>query len=90
MLELLNSDSNADQAAKKAGAIATFGIGRTVPQGWIDAGSIHEELKGCLVPDVSLPPGDQKIHPQAYLQYNEYICYDVAQIRLRYLFRFAV
>lgn len=28
------------------------------------------------------------MHPSAYLQYNEYIVYNVAQVRLRYLIRF--
>lgn len=37
-------------------------------------------------PDVSVRPADTKI-PNAWLLYNEYICYDVAQVRLRYLFR---
>ena len=35
-------------------------------------------------------PGDNKAHKGGYLQYNEYIVYDVAQIRLRYLFRVAM
>ena len=40
-------------------------------------------------PDVSKSPGLQKHHAQAGLQYNEYVAYDVAQLRLRYLIRFA-
>ncbi|TKA67869.1 hypothetical protein B0A55_08409 [Friedmanniomyces simplex] len=89
MYELLSGDSGAREAAEKAGAIATYGIGRTTPQGWVDAGDvISEELKGIMVPDPEQEPGDQTNHPNAYLQYNEYICYDVAQIRLRYLIRF--
>jgi len=39
-----------------------------------------------LQPDTSVPPGDTKVK-DASLRYNEYICYDVAQVRLRYLFR---
>lgn len=35
---------------------------------------------------MSATPGPTKV-PNAYLQYNEYITYDVAQVRLRYLFR---
>lgn len=38
-------------------------------------------------PDISKKPDQQKIHPNAYLQYNEYICYNVEQLRLRYLLR---
>lgn len=37
-------------------------------------------------PDVSVPPGNTGIS-DACLQYNEYIVYDVSQIRLRYLFK---
>ncbi|GKT41302.1 poly [ADP-ribose] polymerase 2-B [Colletotrichum spaethianum] len=37
-------------------------------------------------PDVSVLPGDTNI-PNASLQYNEYIAYNLAQVRLRYLFR---
>ena len=39
-----------------------------------------------MKPDMSKPPGPSGV-PGAGLIYNEYICYDVAQIRLRYLFR---
>lgn len=88
MYELLSGDSGAKEAAEKNGRIATHGIGRTVPQGWVDGSTICPELKGIQVPDPNQGPGDQKQHPNAYLQYNEYICYDVAQIRLRYLIRF--
>jgi len=42
------------------------------------------------MPDISMKPDQQKIHPNAYLQYNEYICYNVAQLRLRYLLRVAM
>ncbi|KAK0263671.1 hypothetical protein LTS09_002022 [Friedmanniomyces endolithicus] len=89
MYELLTGDSGAREAAEKAGALATYGIGRTTPQAWVDAGDvIAKELKGIMIPDPGQEPGDQTNHPNAYLQYNEYICYDVAQIRLRYLVRF--
>lgn len=80
MYELLGGDSGAKEAAEKAGAIATYGIGRTVPQDWVDAGDvIDESLKGVKMPDPSKAPAEQKQHPNAFLQYNEYICYDVAR-----------
>ncbi|KAK3636189.1 hypothetical protein LTR56_014352 [Elasticomyces elasticus] len=89
MYELMGGDSSAQEKSAEAGAIATLGLGRTVPQGWVDAGDvIMPELKGVMIPDPDQEPGDQTQHPNAYLQYNEYICYDVAQIRLRYLIRF--
>ena len=89
MYELLSGDSGAREDAEKNGRIATYGIGRTTPQAWVDAGDvIAKELKGIQIPDPNQSLGDQKQHPNAFLQYNEYICYDVAQIRLRYLVRF--
>ena len=89
MYELLSGDSGAREAAEKEGRVATFGIGRSIPEGWVDAGDvIAEELKGLQIPDPEKGLGEQKNHPNAFLQYNEYICYDVAQIRLRYLIRF--
>ena len=40
-----------------------------------------------LKPDTTkAEPGPTNV-PNAWLQYNEFICYDVAQIRLRYLLR---
>ncbi|KAF9652042.1 PARP-domain-containing protein [Thelephora ganbajun] len=83
-LELTNAHYDADKDVKNAKKLATKGVGRTQPLNWKDAGEAlgHDELKGCLMPngkcaDVN-PPG-------AYLQYNEYIVYDTAQIRTRYL-----
>jgi poly [ADP-ribose] polymerase 2/3/4 len=39
-----------------------------------------------MQPDVSIPAGDTGIN-NATLFFNEYICYDTSQVRLRYLFR---
>ena len=89
MYELVDGDCMAQEGAENAGAIATYGIGRTTPQGWVDAGDvISKDLKGVQIPDPSKDPADQTHHPSAYLQYNEYICYDVAQIQLKYVIRF--
>lgn len=39
-------------------------------------------------PDVTQGVGDNKAaNADGYLMYNEYIVYDVAQLRLKYLFR---
>ncbi|KAL2834935.1 poly polymerase catalytic domain-containing protein [Aspergillus cavernicola] len=84
LYELYGSDYNAGENAKKNGKIATLGKGRTVPGGWKDAGCVHSELQGIQMPDTSGPA--QNGDKQAHLMYNEYIVYDVAQIRLRYLF----
>ncbi len=37
-------------------------------------------------PDTSVTPGDTNVK-DASLWYNEYICYDVSQVRMRYLLR---
>ncbi|KAJ5936588.1 hypothetical protein N7466_003038 [Penicillium verhagenii] len=83
MLELYQSDYMAGEIAKKEGKIATLGQGRAKPGGWKKASCLNENLANVLMPDTVAP----QIQDQtAGLQYNEYICYDVAQIRLRYLF----
>lgn len=85
MLELVNGNYNADALAKKEGKLATLGVGRTAPVGWKDAGCVHKDLQGVLMPDVGAPPGSSS--EAAYLQYNEYIVYDIAQVRQKYLLR---
>ena len=86
MYELANSDYHAAQNAKKAGALATKGKGRTAPLKWMDAQCVSEELKGVKMPDVNVDTGDVN-EAGLYLQYNEYIVYNVAQVKIRYLFR---
>jgi poly [ADP-ribose] polymerase len=39
-----------------------------------------------IQPDMSVPPGPSNV-AGAYLLYNEFIVYDIAQVRLRYLLR---
>lgn len=85
MRELRNSDSNGAENAKKAGAWSTWGKGGTAPLVWEDAEKVHPSLKGVKMPSTSTPPGQTNY--DAFLAYNEFICYDVAQIRLRYLFQ---
>ncbi|KAL4921926.1 poly polymerase catalytic domain-containing protein [Aspergillus aurantiobrunneus] len=85
LYELYDSDYHAGENAKKQGKIATLGKGHTIPAGWKDAGCIHPDLQGIQVPDTSSGTANHKTG-HGYLMYNEYIVYDVAQIRLRYLF----
>ncbi|KAK6505092.1 hypothetical protein TWF481_007014 [Arthrobotrys musiformis] len=85
MYELTNSDYYAAENSKKAGCMSTFGMGKTAPKGWMDAGEVHEDLKGVQMPNPENKTGDSNVKG-AYLQYNEYICYSTAQIKLRYLF----
>ncbi|KAH8731672.1 poly polymerase catalytic domain-containing protein [Phaeosphaeriaceae sp. PMI808] len=86
MHELTNSSYSAGEDAKAKGMCSTWGKGMTGPSKWKDAKCVNPALKGCMMPDVSVPPDATNV-PNAYLQYNEFIAYDVAQIRLRYLFR---
>lgn len=46
MYEQGDADSRAAQNSKKAGAIATKGVGKTAPTKWEDASIIHPQLKG--------------------------------------------
>lgn len=86
MLELTDAKCNAATIAREKGCLSVWGKGLTAPKAWKDAGVVHKDLEGVVMPDTTKEPGDTGL-PDAYLQYNEYICYDVAQIRLRYLFR---
>ena len=85
-LKLTVGDCDAGEKAQKVGSISTWGVGRTAPKGWKDAGCINETLRGVIVPDMTQTPAASG-EPEAWLDYNEYIVYDVAQIKLRYLIR---
>ncbi|KUI70443.1 Poly [ADP-ribose] polymerase 2 [Cytospora mali] len=87
MLELTNANSHANLTAKAMGASSTWGKGTTGPSVWKDASCVHPSLAGVTMPDTKLGPIGPTGVSGAYLQYNEYICYDVAQIRLRYLLK---
>ncbi|KAJ5338000.1 hypothetical protein N7452_004728 [Penicillium brevicompactum] len=84
MLELERSNYNAGEDALKEGKIATLGKGHHVPGGWKDAGCVNPNLAGVKMPDVAIK---NPAHNNGGLFYNEYIVYDVAQIRQRYLFQ---
>ncbi|KAJ3481381.1 hypothetical protein NLI96_g7694 [Meripilus lineatus] len=82
--EQKDANYHADRACKEANAMCTKGLGRTQPGEWQDAGDTlsHPELKGCHMPKGK---GENVDEAGLWLQYNEYIVYDVSQIRLRYL-----
>ncbi|KAK5633062.1 hypothetical protein RRF57_008776 [Xylaria bambusicola] len=84
--KLTHASYTADESAKENKMLSTWGQGSTGPQLWKDAACVHPSLKGVKMPDTTVTPGPTNV-PNAYLQYNEYICYDVSQVRLRYLFR---
>ncbi|KAF2675014.1 PARP-domain-containing protein [Microthyrium microscopicum] len=90
MMEYEDFKYDAGSEVKKAGKLATWGKGKTGPLKWKDGKTIHKSLKGISVPDVSTAPGPTGVKSTSGyggLEYNEYIVYDVAQVRLRYLFR---
>ncbi|KAJ3272320.1 Poly [ADP-ribose] polymerase 2 [Terramyces sp. JEL0728] len=73
--ELYNSDYNAGDRLKETLTHSTKGLGRTVPN----------PKEFVNIDGVTVPCGkgvDAKLD-QAYLQYNEYIVYDVAQIKIK-------
>ncbi|KAF2636248.1 PARP-domain-containing protein [Massarina eburnea CBS 473.64] len=86
MHELTSASYTAGEDASQKGRISTWGKGMTGPQTWKDAVCVHPSLSGVTMPDTRYPPSNTNI-PGAYLQYNEYIVYDIAQVRIRYLFR---
>ncbi|KAI1426440.1 PARP-domain-containing protein [Xylaria sp. FL1777] len=83
---LTSASSSAGQTAKSNGMLSTWGQGNTGPSKWKDAECVHPSLKGVKMPDTTVSPGPTNI-PHASLYYNEYICYDISQVRLRYLLR---
>lgn len=86
MRELTMHDYHAAENAKADGCWSTFGKGQTGPSLWTDASCLHPSLKGVKMPATACsPPGPTGL--SSHLLYNEYICYDESQIRLRYLFR---
>ncbi|KXL45688.1 hypothetical protein M433DRAFT_66746 [Acidomyces richmondensis BFW] len=90
MLILQDAMCNASEEAKNRGAVATWGQGTMGPKAWKDARCVHPSLAGVSMPDSSQAPEDMGIantDGRGRLLYNEYICYNVAQVRLRYLLR---
>lgn len=85
MLELEDSDYKAGDLVKSQGKLATLGQGTTVPPKWKDAGCVHPDLKGVQMPDMNTVP--KAVGKGSCLMYNEYIVYNVSQIRLKYLLR---
>ena len=101
MYEIPTGDSNAQEQAKKYNCVSTKGVGQTVPQKWKDASCVSKDLRGVMMPDGAPGPNQNHVSVRStwsrllltrtqkggYLMYNEYIAYDVSQLRLRYLFR---
>lgn len=86
VLKQKNANYNAEEDSKEQGAISTWGMGITTVNEWKSASCVHPDLQGVEMPDVSNGPGTSD-EPGLGLQYDEFIVYSVAQVRLRYLFR---
>ncbi|KAI8620371.1 poly polymerase catalytic domain-containing protein [Chytriomyces sp. MP71] len=80
--KLIQSDYHADETMKSRSKHSTWGMGRTVPES-----SGYVTLPDGVV--VPCGPGthadETDEHGKRYLEYNEFICYDLRQVRLRYL-----
>ncbi|KAI1169591.1 PARP-domain-containing protein [Nemania sp. FL0916] len=87
MYEITTGDSGAAEAAKKNNCIATKGVGRVGPRKWKDAGCVNKQLKGVMMPNGK--PVSTKDH-NGYLQFNEYISYNVEHLKIRYLLKVAM
>ncbi|KAJ7343833.1 PARP-domain-containing protein [Mycena albidolilacea] len=74
---------NADVESFKAGKRSTKGLGRSAPAHWTDSGVAlgNDALRGCM-----MPGGPRRLRTnQPALHHNEYIVYNLNQIRLRYV-----
>lgn len=80
------AEYEAAASCSQAGFLTTWGIGRTQPAGWEDAEALSPELKGILMPSITKPPA-KDVNQSSSLLYDEFIVYDVSQIKLRYLIR---
>ncbi|KAK7688213.1 hypothetical protein QCA50_008583 [Cerrena zonata] len=82
--EQIHENINAEIECRAMKALSTKGLGRTQAVRWQDAGEVleNESLVGCLMPKG--PPEDDT-ESAFHLHHNEYIVYDTAQVRLKYL-----
>jgi len=86
MYQCEHSDPDAARNCEKNGSIATHGIGSTRPNKSIDAGVLSSDLAGVMMPAPDSTPECVGI-PGLSLHYDEFIVYDVSQVKIRYLFR---
>ncbi|ORY32440.1 PARP-domain-containing protein [Rhizoclosmatium globosum] len=76
--ELYQSSYHADEEMRKNKKHSTWGKGRTKPD---PSGSVTLP-NGVVVP---CGKGVRESNPNCALEYNEFICYDLKQVRLKYL-----
>ena len=83
--ELHAADYHAQTACAQAGCHSTYGIGRSKPDPASDLQLSLGDMQNVRVPQGQLVPNADLGKAQGHLLYNEFIVYDVAQIRTRYL-----
>ena len=73
---------NAADSMRKKGLISTKMMTdvRNDPSTWLDAAAFRADLEGTFIPDPKVAMPQQHGFP------NEYIVYDIAQVRIRYVF----
>ncbi|KAL8281269.1 hypothetical protein RQP46_006303 [Phenoliferia psychrophenolica] len=65
------AEYEAEESCRKSKMLATWGIGRTQPAKWEDAGQLDPELKGVMMPSLTLPP--HQANTTSSLLYDEFI-----------------
>lgn len=76
---------NAEADIKTSNSCAVFGQGFTFYDEWRDAVCLRPDLKGVIMPDVD---AGKSFNSNSTLAHNEYVVYDPAQVRQRYLVQF--
>lgn len=90
-VELGNNQSSSPAIQTPASAsnpVSVLVSGKTTHKKWCDAKLVSSDLEGVRMPDVESGTASQDKTAAYY--YREYIVYDAAQIRLRYLFHFTM
>lgn len=87
---MAGANQNAGSLVRAEGSksCAVFAQGQTSHKSWRDAGLVNPELKGILMPDVR--EGKCLQYTATKLGHDEYVVYDPAQVRQRYLFQVMV
>lgn len=87
MLNMAGANRNAGSLVRAEGSrsCAVFAQGQTSHKEWCDASLVNPELRGVLMPNVR--EGQCPQYTATKLRHDEYVVYDPAQVRLRYLFQ---
>eukprot|EP00286_Rhodomonas_abbreviata_P026315 CAMPEP_0181301288 /NCGR_PEP_ID=MMETSP1101-20121128/7341_1 /TAXON_ID=46948 /ORGANISM="Rhodomonas abbreviata, Strain Caron Lab Isolate" /LENGTH=743 /DNA_ID=CAMNT_0023406577 /DNA_START=60 /DNA_END=2291 /DNA_ORIENTATION=- len=83
--ELSTADYNAATLCAAAGCHSTYGMGRSKPDPAADLMVTTGDMENVRVPQGTLKANPDLKTTAGHLLYNEFIVYDIAQIRMRYL-----